>query len=134
MPTEPETQAGLLSLLERAARHLQPRTTPQEWRQAYEDFRIHLEQITSNPSIIPVMRSAEHHGPHVSKNKTRHDGIKIPYSHRAAGRPKSDMPPIKLRHGSSPRGPMPSQPLPPPGIGASVADRRTIEASGSKSR
>ena len=60
MPMEPKTQAGLLSLLERAARHLQPRTTPQEWRQAYEDFRIHLEQITSNPSIIPVMRSVEH--------------------------------------------------------------------------
>ena len=59
MPTEPETQAGLLSLLERAARHLQSRTTPQERRQAYEDFRIHPERITSNPSIIPVMRSAD---------------------------------------------------------------------------
>lgn len=60
MPMEPKTQAGLLDLLEGAARHLQPRITPQEWRQAYDDFCLHLEQITSNPSIIPVMRSVEH--------------------------------------------------------------------------
>lgn len=56
---EPKTQTDLLFLLERAAHHVMPLTTQQEWKHAYDDFCGYLEQITSSFSFIPVMRAVE---------------------------------------------------------------------------
>lgn len=55
-----KTQSELLFLLERAAHDNPSRTSQQDWKQAYDEFCIHLEQISSGLKFIPVMRTVEH--------------------------------------------------------------------------